>query len=165
MAHYSFITIWKFDHPVDAVWEAINAAEDYPLWWPNILGYRCLTPDNPREVGAKGERVVRGLLPYSLSYTTTITQSERPRELAFDAAGDLKGDGKFVFQPNGNRTVVTIYWNVETSGKWLNRLAPLLKWMFAWNHSHVMRRGERGLADWLDARAAIARSNQTNKTN
>jgi uncharacterized protein YndB with AHSA1/START domain len=153
MAYYSFITTWKFDHPVETVWEAINAADDYPLWWPNILSYRCLTPDNPRDVGAKGERVVRGLLPYSLNYSTTITQSERPRELSFDAAGDLKGDGKFVFQPEGNRTVVTIYWNVETSGRWLNRLAPLLKWMFAWNHNHVMRRGEHGLAEWLDARA------------
>jgi len=29
-------------------------------------------------------------------------------------------------------------------------LAPFLKWLFAWNHNHVMRNGERGLTAWLE---------------
>ena len=51
---------------------------------------------------------------------------------------------------NGRMTEVMIYWNVDTKGRWLNRLAPLLKWLFAANHNYVMRRGERGLAKWLE---------------
>ncbi len=149
MADYNFLTIWRFPQPIARVWEAINAAEDYPCWWPNIISYRCLTPHNPRGVGAEGERTVRGFLPYSLRYTTIITKSDPPRELAYDAAGDLVGNGRFVLCESAGQTEVTIYWQVSTEGRWLNRLAPLLKWMFAANHNAVMRRGQRGLAGWL----------------
>jgi uncharacterized protein YndB with AHSA1/START domain len=150
MAKYRFVTIWRFDQPIGQVWEAINAAEDYPLWWPNILYYRCLTPSNPRGVGAKGERAVRGFLPYSLKYTTTITKSEAPQDLMYNADGDLTGNGRFLLKVVGGKTEVFIFWNVSTKGRWLNRLAPLLKWLFAWNHNHVMCAGERGLATWLE---------------
>jgi hypothetical protein len=149
MAQYSFVTTWRFQHPIEHVWEAINAAEDYPRWWSNILYYKCLTPENPRGVGASGERAVRGLLPYSLTYTTTITRTDAPRELAYNANGDLVGHGRFVLRETGSETEVQIYWDVGTNGRWLNRLAPALKWLFAWNHNYVMRRGERGLAEWL----------------
>jgi hypothetical protein len=149
MAEYSFVTTWRFPQPIERVWEAINEAEDYPKWWPDILYYKCLTPDNPRGVGARGERSVRGFLPYSLKYTTTITKTDGPRELAYDADGDLIGRGRFVLAATSSGTEVLIYWDVGTKGKWLNRLAPLLKWLFAANHNYVMRRGERGLAAWL----------------
>ena len=59
-----------------------------------------------------------------------------------------------VYEPDGDGTLVTIYWNVRTSGLWLNLLAPLLKWLFTWNHNCVMAQGERGLADWLRRPAA-----------
>ena len=150
MAKYSFITIWRFDQPIGQVWDAINAAEDYPQWWSNILYYRCLTPENPRGVGAKGERAVRGFLPYSLKYTTTITKSEAPHDLTYDAVGDLVGDGRFLLKEVGGKTEVFLFWNVSTQGRWLNRLAPMFKWLFSWNHNHVMRNGERGLAAWLE---------------
>ncbi len=149
MADYNFLTIWRFPQPIARVWEAINAAEDYPRWWPNIVSYRFLTPNNPRCVGAQVERVVRGFLPYSLRYTTIITKSDPPHELAYDAAGDLVGSGRFVLCESAGQTEVAIYWQVSTAGRWLNRLAPLLKWLFAANHNAVMRRGERGLAAWL----------------
>jgi len=158
MAEYSFLTVWRFQQPVQTVWNAINAAEDYPRWWPNILYYKCLTPDNPRGVGAKGERRVRGFLPYSLCYTTTITKSQSPRDLAYDAEGDLVGRGRFVLReidagPLAGGTEVLIYWDVATRGRWLNRLAPLLKWLFVANHHHVMRRGQLGLKRWLESRS------------
>jgi uncharacterized protein YndB with AHSA1/START domain len=155
VADYSFITKWHFKQPIGRVWDAINAAEDYPRWWSNILHYECLTPENPRGVGAQGRRAVRGILPYSLVYTTTITKSEAPHDLAYNADGDLIGHGRFVLEEISTGdfaggTEVTLYWDVGTKGRWLNRLAPLLKWLFARNHNYVMRRGERGLAQWLE---------------
>jgi hypothetical protein len=167
MAAYQFITIWRFQQTIQRVWTALDTPEDYPRWWPNILYYECLTPENPRGVRARGKRAVRGFLPYSLHYTTTITRTEAPHDMAYDSEGDLIGDGRFVLKetsqaPSGRDadgntapnnavpiTEVTIYWNVSTKGRWLNRLAPLLKWLFAFNHNYVMRRGELGLAEWL----------------
>jgi hypothetical protein len=163
MADYQFITKWRFSQPIERVWGAINAAEDYPRWWPDILYYECLTPENPRGIGARGKRAVRGFLPYSLHYTTTITGLQPPCDMTYDADGDLVGNGRFALQEilSNNAaasetekkpplTEVTIYWNVSTNGRWLNRLAPLLKWLFAANHHYVMNRGRRGLTQWLN---------------
>src|SRR4029077_10495003 len=96
MAAYNFTTIWRFRQPIQRVWDAINAAEDYPQWWPDILYYECDTPENPRGVGARGTRAVRGFLPYSLRYSTVITKTDAPLELEYDATGDLEGVGRFV---------------------------------------------------------------------
>ncbi len=130
------------------MWDALNAPERYPEWWPCIVQYRQLTPEKTG-VGARAERAVKGRLPYTLRYTTTITHHARPREIAYDAVGELAGRGRILLQEDGAWTDVTFYWDVKTTGFWMNLLAPLFRWLFAWNHNWVMTRGERGLADWL----------------
>jgi hypothetical protein len=72
--------------------------------------------------------------------------------LAYDAEGDLVGRGRFVLTPRGDDTEVVFYWDVQTTGRWPNVLAPMLRWLFAWNHNWVMAQGERGLAAWLAKR-------------
>jgi hypothetical protein len=155
MASYSFITRWRFQAPAEQVWEALNTPARYAEWWPSIVHYRHLNP-GVHGVGARAERAVRGRLPYTLRYTTTVTHFDPPRELAYDAVGDLTGRGRFVVRRKGDRTEVVFYWDVCTSGFWLNLLAPLLKWLFAWNHNRVMAEGECGLAAWLRRRAETA---------
>lgn len=148
MAAYYFVTPWRFQAPIDQVWRALNTPERYREWWPCIIEYRNLTPGKTG-VGARAERVVRGRLPYSLRYQTTITRLIEPHEIAYDATGDLAGHGRFVLTAHGDMTEVLFYWNVQTRGFWLNLLAPLFKWLLAWNHNWVMAQGQRGLAGWL----------------
>jgi uncharacterized protein YndB with AHSA1/START domain len=149
MAAYSFVTVWNIPAPREKVWDVLNTPEEYPQWWPNIVGYRKLNPE-ATGVGARAERVVKGKLPYTLTYVTTTTKMERPAEIAYDSEGELKGNGKFVLTEQGpNQTQVVFYWDVSTSGFWMNLLAPLLKWLFAWNHNYVMAQGEKGLIAWM----------------
>jgi uncharacterized protein YndB with AHSA1/START domain len=148
MARYCFITTWQVPAAPEKVWDALITAEDYPRWWPSIVSCRSLTP-GVRGLGAKAERAVRGRLPYTLRYTTTITHFDPPREAAYDALGDLVGKGRFIVSPAGTGTRVVFHWEVQTTGFWLNLLAPLFRWLFAWNHNRVMAEGERGLCRWL----------------
>jgi hypothetical protein len=37
-------------------------------------------------------------------------------------------------------------WNVTTSKRWMNLVAPVARPVFAWNHDVVMRWGGEGLA-------------------
>jgi hypothetical protein len=153
MAAYSFVTHWRFGAPLPNVWAELDAAERYPEWWPAVIAYHDLTPAI-HGLGARAERVVRGVLPYQLRYTTTVTRYDPPREIAYDAVGDLTGRGRFVLTEEGGVTDVTFNWDVATSGFWLNALAPLLKPLFAWNHNWVMAQGQRGLAARLRANQA-----------
>jgi hypothetical protein len=148
MAEYRFVTHWRFDAPLERVWAELDAPERYPQWWPSMRVYRDLTP-GIHGVGARAERVTKGVLPYSLRYVTTVTRYEPLQEMAYDAEGDLTGSGRMVLEAIGRQTHVTIYWNVATVGFWLNLVAPLLKPVLAWNHNWVMAQGERSLANRL----------------
>jgi hypothetical protein len=89
-------------------------------------------------------------LPYDVRYRVEVTRFAPPYEAAFRAAGDLAGTGRMVYEPDGDGTLVTIYWTVRTTGFWLNLLAPVLRWLFAWNHHMVMRQGKEGLIRRLE---------------
>jgi carbon monoxide dehydrogenase subunit G len=147
---YSFVTVWRLPFPPGRVWDELNRPERYAEWWPNIVEYESLTPGQTG-VGCRARRAVRGALPYTLRYSTVITAMVPPREVAYDAEGDLNGWGRFVVEPDGQGTIVTFDWHVSTTGHAMNLLAPLLKPVFAWNHNWVMERGRRGLAEHLAA--------------
>jgi len=148
MAEYSFVTTWTFPAPRAQVWRALNTPDRYPEWWPNILSYQDLTPEL-KGVGAQAERVVRGRLPYQLRYRTVTTEIVPLSVLAYDASGDLTGKGRFVLKDLPDGTEVVFYWDVRTTGRLMNWLAPAFKWLFAWNHNDVMNNGQKGLAAWL----------------
>ena len=44
-----------------------------------------------------------------------------------------------------------IYWNVETTKRWMNLLAPIARPLFEWNHNVVMNWGAEGLEKRLGA--------------
>lgn len=155
MAVYSFVTDWFIPADPGRVWDELNATDRYHEWWPSFVEYRTLTPELTG-VGARAERVVRGALPYQLRYTTTTTRFDPPREVAYDSVGDLIGDGRFLVLPHNGGTQVTFHWNVRTSRRVMNALAPLLRPLFAWNHNWVMAQGERGLKQRLSATTAVA---------
>ena len=144
MKDYRFITRWRVNAPTQIVWDVLNDAMRYPEWWPCYKRCQHLTP-GVTGVGSVSEYVVRGPLPYDVHYRVEVTHYDPPHEAAFTAAGDLVGDGRMVYEPDGDGTLVTVYWNVRTSGFWLNLLAPLLRGLFAWNHNTIMRKGEQGL--------------------
>ena len=148
MAAYSFVTNWFIPAPLDRVWEALYSPESYHEWWPMFAEYKRLTPESTG-VGARAERVVVGVLPYRLRYTTTTTRYDPPREVAYDSTGDLEGGGSFRLEPVEGGTAVTFHWDVSTNKRLMNLLTPLFRRAFEWHHNWVMKQGERGLTKRL----------------
>ena len=155
MSQYSFVTTWRLPALPETVWATLMRNDEYSSWWKYMESHRLLTP-GVTGVGSCSEWTFRGRLPYKLRYRSTITSFDPPREMTYEAKGDLNGHGRLVVQPSpdGKGTVVVWYWDVETRGFWMNLLAPLLKGLFAWNHNQVMKEGERGLIRWLTAHAS-----------
>src|SRR5262249_27753159 len=133
MAGYRFVTRWSIPADPERVWDELNTPGRYHEWWPSFVAYRSLTP-GVTGVGARAERVVRGALPPQLRSTRTTRGTDPPREVAYDADGDLIGRGRFLVAPRGGGTEVTFYWDVRTRRRVMNLLAPLLRPLFAWNH-------------------------------
>jgi hypothetical protein len=81
---------------------------------------------------------------------------ERPRLLEGIASGELAGVGRWRVFGDDGVTAAVYEWNVETTARWMNVLAPLGGRAFEWNHDRIMRAGGEGLAKLLGARLLAA---------
>jgi uncharacterized protein YndB with AHSA1/START domain len=159
---YSFLTTWCLEAPRDQVWDAIYESERWPEWWRGVVAAARLVEGDPSGVGQVSRYTWRSRLPYDLDFEMTTTRVDRPRLLEGRAEGELAGTGRWrLFEEDGANgasaiTAVVYEWNVSTTKRWMNLLAPLARPVFAWNHDWVMRNGGEGLAKLLGCRLLAA---------
>ena len=146
MSEYAFLTRWRFQAPIDAVWAQLAAPEDWPRWWRGVEKVELLEPGDGDDVGSLRRYTWKSKLPYRLAFELRSTGIERPRLMEGRAQGELEGVGRWELREEGDWTAVDYHWRVRATKRWMRALAPLLKPAFAWNHDVVMRWGGEGLA-------------------
>jgi hypothetical protein len=152
VARYRFLTCWRLNVPVDPVWDAIYDTDAWPSWWPGVRAVEELVPRGPDGVGGVSRFTFRSLLPYDLVFDMRSVRVERHRLLEGVASGELAGTGRWQFVAEDAATAVIYEWDVETTRRWMNALAPVARPAFAWNHDRLMRAGGEGLAALLGGR-------------
>ena len=152
MTRYGFLTTWLLDAPVEPVWDAIYDTDAWPTWWPGVRRVEELVPRGPNGVGGASRFTFRSVLPYDLVFDMRSVRVERHRVMEGVASGELAGTGRWRFFDQDGVTAVTYEWDVETTARWMNLLAPVARPAFAWNHDRVMRAGGVGLAALVGAR-------------
>lgn len=136
-----------------SVWDTIIAVEHWPSWWRGVQSVVPLR--NPGAgVGSAYRYTWRGKLPYSLTFDLETTDVVPMQRIRGRAAGELSGDGCWTFTEAGGRTTARYDWNVETTQRWMNLLAPLARPFFAWSHDAVMAWGYEGLVKRLAEQAS-----------
>jgi hypothetical protein len=88
----------------------------------------------------------RSRVPYPIEFEFTVERVERPALMEGRAEGELSGHGRWRLLEESGVTAVLYEWNVATSKRWMNLVAPVARPVFAWNHDIVMRWGGEGLA-------------------
>jgi hypothetical protein len=157
MAEYRFLTTWLLDSPREPVWEAVHDQESWPQWWRGVEEVdEVRRGPNGDDVGSVARMVWKSLLPYRVSFEVTTTRVEPQHLLEGHAVGELEGTGRWRFYEQDGVTAVLYEWNVATTKPWMNRLAPLLRPAFEWNHDWVMARGGEGIAKLLGCRLLAA---------
>ena len=142
---YRFLTAWLLDAERRAVWWTLRDAERWPEWWRGVERVTVLDPD------ARYRIAWRSRIPYELEFEFTVRELEEPRSMTGDATGALTGTGRWRLFEQDGVTAVTYEWNVRTAQPWMNRLAPLARPAFRWNHDAIMRQGAEGLQRLLGA--------------
>ena len=148
-ASYRFVTTWCLDAPVGRVFEAIDDAAAWPRWWKGVTRAELIEPGGEDKVGRVWDFTWRSRLPYDLSFRSTVTRREPPHLLEGAAHGELIGTGRWRLYESPAGTAAVYEWDVRTSRTWMNRLAPVARPAFAYNHDAVMRQGAAGLARLL----------------
>jgi uncharacterized protein YndB with AHSA1/START domain len=156
MTEYAFLTTWLLESPRQPVWDAIYDQESWPSWWRGVEAAEELKPGDEDGVGTVSRLVWKSLLPYRVEFEVTSTRVERYNLMEGHAAGELEGTGRWRLYGQDGVTAVLYEWNVSTTKPWMNRLAPLLRPAFEWNHDWVMARGGEGIAELLGCRLLAA---------
>jgi hypothetical protein len=150
---YAFLSTWLLESPREPVWDVLHDQAAWPEWWRGVeVAEEVSRPPGGADVGTVSRMAWRSLLPYRVEFEVLTTRVERPSLLEGRASGDLAGLGRWRLYEQEGITAVLYEWNVRTTRPWMNRLAPLLRPAFEWNHDWVMARGGEGLAARLGCR-------------
>ena len=156
MSRYRFLTTWCLEAPIEPVWDAVHDSERWPRWWRGVEKVVELEPAGEDGTGQLARYTWKSRLPYALEFEMRTTRVERPHALEGQASGELEGTGRWRLFERDGTTAVLYEWDVGTTRRWMNLLAPIARPIFAWNHDYVMRNGAQGLARLLDARLLTA---------
>src|SRR5512146_1260078 len=152
MSDYAFVTRWRFDAPIERVWEAIRDSDRWPSWWRSAVSVERVASGDAAGVGEVRRFTWRGRLPYTRAFDMRVTRIEPPMAMEGVATGELEGTGLWRLAPESGGTAVRYDWNVRTTTLGMRLLAPIGRPIFAWNHDAVMREGERGLRRLLEGK-------------
>ena len=124
----------------------IEDAETWPQWWRGVVAVEQLDPGGADRVGSRFRIAWRSRIPYSLEFDFRVDRVERPRLMEGSARGELEGNGRWRLLEEAGVTAVLYEWEVRTTKRWMNLLAPLARPVFEYNHDVVMGWGGEGLA-------------------
>jgi uncharacterized protein YndB with AHSA1/START domain len=151
--YYEFVTVWRFDAPLEKVWEVIRRSESWNEWWKGVEKIVELTPGDENGVGSVRRSTWKSRLPYALEFDSEILRVEPMTIIEARAFGELEGRGLWTLTAEDAGTTSVRYdWRVKTTKRWMNLIAPLAKPFFKWNHDVIMRWGGEGLAERLNCR-------------
>ncbi|WP_146070362.1 SRPBCC family protein [Arthrobacter sp. GMC3] len=155
---YDLSSTWMFPNSQREVWDVIadpNMA--WPDWWPGCTLAKPLERE-PNTGTSAGELLLattatlnfKASLGYTLSVSYHPTFVDSPREVVFDAGGDLAGNGRVVLSAADNgQTQMDIEWRVRPTNRWMTLLSPVASPAFTYAHAALMKRGETGLREYL----------------
>lgn len=150
---YHFITTWRIAATPEEISSVLGDAAGLARWWPSVyLQVRVVEDGDARGVGKVVELWTKGVLPYTLRWRFTVTESDPPNGFRLEASGDFVGRGIWTLRPEvaaeascGPSTLVTYDWLVLAEKGVLKNLSPIMKPIFSANHRWAMARGEDSL--------------------
>lgn len=146
MAEYAFVTRWRTKAPIERVVDILSDVDRWPEWWRGVRSVERVKAGDSRGIGATHLFTFRSRLPYSLAFSTRVTHVSEPGRLTAEASGELEGTGTWTLRDGDGTTRIRYEWNVRTTRRWMNLLAPVARPLFARNHDIVMEWGRVGLA-------------------
>jgi uncharacterized protein YndB with AHSA1/START domain len=152
VSEYRFLTTWLLEAERERVWEAIFDQRSWPSWWRGVKDVVELDPGDADGVGSHSRLTWRSKLPYDLVFEARTRTVVRPHLIEADASGELAGVGRWRLFEQDGVTAALYEWNVHTTKRWMNLLAPIARPLFKVNHDWVMANGATGIAELLNVR-------------
>ncbi|MCH7789925.1 MAG: SRPBCC domain-containing protein [Acidobacteria bacterium] len=128
---------YVLDAPLERVWEAISAVDDYRSWWPWLRGFDA----SRLEVGERWACTVRPPLGYELRFIIEHTDVRAPMMVRSVISGDIEGDADLALRERGDSTELQLRSRLRPRRKLLRTVARFSPWLASYGHDWVLDRG------------------------
>ncbi|MCW7941020.1 polyketide cyclase [Streptomyces hygroscopicus] len=143
--HYRFRSVWALPVPPGRAYAALEQAEGYPRWWPQVRAVN-------RFDDSHALITVRSLLPYAITFTARqVRRDPVAGVLEIAMSGDIDGWARWTVVAAGSGSVARYDQVVDVNKALLRRFAVVGRPVFRANHRLMMRAGRRGLVAHLEA--------------
>lgn len=150
MTPYRFVTTFGVTASADAVYGAVAD----PAWvddWGDAVRVEQQRAGDELGLGACFDATVRAPLGYRLSARIETVEARPWSRLRMTASGSVVGTGTWDIAANGGSTDVRFDWEVSTTERWMDVLAPVARPVFERSHGIVMHNAARTAARHLGA--------------
>jgi uncharacterized protein YndB with AHSA1/START domain len=139
-APFRFDRRWRFDVPVERLWEVLADTGSYGRWWWWLLSYEPV----PLEAGAVARFRVRGPLPYRLSFSARVDEVIEKDSVRASISGDLAGPASLeVSATVDGGSEARLAWELCAKRPLLVRTARVARPAMVWGHDLVVAAGVR----------------------
>jgi uncharacterized protein YndB with AHSA1/START domain len=152
MAEFRFVTTWCIEAPIDDTYRVLTESRYWPSWWKSLIEVEELALGDSHGIGRAYRYTWKSRLGYCLCFDIRVTRVQVPRLIEGAASGDVQGVGRWQLIEEGRVTRVRYEWQVHTTRRWMNLVAPVARPLFTWSHHAVMQEGAVGLARRLKGR-------------
>jgi hypothetical protein len=154
---YRLRTQWRLASTTADVRGVLDDVLSLPQWWPSVyLTVALLEEGGSDGIGRRVRLRTTGWLPYTLTWTSILTQPVTERGFSFRATGDFEGTGEWVFRQDGPEVVLTFDWQIGVNKPIVRRMTWLFRPVFAANHRWAMAQGQESLLLELRRRGGFA---------
>jgi len=151
MTTFHLTTTWKTQASIESCWLSIIDVKAWPSWWKYVDKVVEIKPGDASGINATHHYIWSTCLPYQLAFDLRVTKIVPYKLIAFDAQGDLTGNGYCKLTHKNNQTDIKFYWNVQTSKPWMSFIAGFARPVFEWNHRRVMLSGQQSFIQRLNS--------------
>jgi len=146
---YCFNTTWRFDEPIEKIWNELVNYEKWPAWCNGLEKIEPVDPYDHLRKGNNIRSIWKGALPYTITFDAVIKEFIQYSFLSFRVTGDLCGEGICHFLSSPGHTAINLIWDVSPTKLWMKMSSPIARPVFIENHNHIMALALTGFSQML----------------
>jgi len=128
--------VFRLVAPPEQLWAGMERVERFEEWWGWLRDLRLEGPG--LSAGSVLSGVISPPLPYRMRVRVVVQECIRPKVIGAAIHGDLEGEARLVFDPEGDGTRASVAWTIEMMQRSMRLAAVVAAPLLRWGHDRVV---------------------------
>jgi carbon monoxide dehydrogenase subunit G len=127
---------YPFRLPPERLWQQLEEVDQFERWSPWLSD--LAVEGDGLSLGSVLSGVVNPPVPYRMRLRVEVVECDRPHSIGAVISGDLVGEARLGFRPDGGGTWVDVEWTVEMMQPAMRLASRIGRPVLPWGHDRVV---------------------------